>query len=118
MPHLVVYLMRHAALGLAAAVSFVALLVGFDIANLGTLMRSSPDGLLAVAVLTFGVSVTFCSVQMGIAVMLLDDNDDEPRGPGGGRHFVRDFSRAPQPRLRAPFRPTLRPVPVRAKTRR
>lgn len=81
MPYLVTFLMRHAAIGCALAVLFVGGLVGLDVGGLGKLVATSPDGLLAVALLTFGLAITFSSVQMGFAVMLLGDADDR----GGGR---------------------------------
>lgn len=80
MPFLVRFLVTHAIVGVSLAVLFVGALVGFDIAGLGTLMRTSQDGLLALVLLTFGLGITFGSVQMGFAVMLMSDGDEPPRG--------------------------------------
>lgn len=80
MPFLVRFLLRHAVIGVLVAAAFVALLVAFDVARLGTLFATSGDGLLALGVLTFALGLTFGSVQMGFAVMLMDDRDEPPRG--------------------------------------
>ncbi|MFG1302402.1 hypothetical protein V5F49_21700 [Xanthobacter sp. V3C-3] len=80
MPFLVRFLARHAAIGIGVATLFVALLVAFDVARLGTLLWTSQDGLLALIVLTLALGVTFGSVQMGFAVMLMSDTDDDSGG--------------------------------------
>ncbi len=80
MPALVKFLVGHAVIGVSLAAVFVGALVAFDVANLGTLVRTSSDGLLAVVLLTFGLGITFGSVQMGFAVMLMSDEDEPPRG--------------------------------------
>ncbi len=79
MPWLVKFLLRHALVGIVIAAAFVGILCWLDVAHLGTLLRTHDDGLLAVILLTFGLGVTFGSVQMGFAVMLMS-KDDEPRG--------------------------------------
>ncbi len=80
MPFLVRFLLRHAAIGIGVAAVFVALLVAFDVAHLASLFAHSPDGLLALGVLTVALGITFGSVQMGFAVMLMDDEDGPPSG--------------------------------------
>lgn len=80
MPFLVKFLVRHAAIGVGVAALFVGLLVAFDVARLGTLFATSADGMLALAVLTFALGLTFGSVQMGFAVMLMSDKDEPPAG--------------------------------------
>ncbi|MFG1477347.1 hypothetical protein V5F53_01625 [Xanthobacter sp. V4C-4] len=80
MPFLVRFLVVHAAVGVSLAVLFVGALVAFDVASLGTLLRTSQDGALALVLLTFGLGVTFGSVQMGFAVMLMSDGEEPPRG--------------------------------------
>lgn len=80
MPFLVRFLLRHAAIGIGVAGVFVALLVAFDVAHLATLFARSPDGLLAIGVLTVALGITFGSVQMGFAVMLMDDENEPPSG--------------------------------------
>ncbi|WP_454915088.1 hypothetical protein [Xanthobacter sediminis] len=80
MPFLVRFLVTHAVIGVSVAVMLVGAMVAFDVAGLGTLMTSSEDGPLALALLTFGLGITFGSVQMGFAVMLMSDGEEPPRG--------------------------------------
>lgn len=82
MPHLVRFLMRHALIGVGVGALFVGTLVLLDVARLGTLMTQSSSGLIALIVLTGAVGITFGSVQMGFAIMLLGDDDETP---GKGR---------------------------------
>jgi hypothetical protein len=103
MPPLVRFLLRHALIGLVLAVVFVGALLAFDIARLGSLIMASPIGLIAVLVLTVSVGITFASVQMGFAIMLLADRDEDD---GDGR-------RAPVARLL----PARAPVALRRKPR-
>ncbi|MCS0494066.1 hypothetical protein NVS89_03080 [Ancylobacter sp. MQZ15Z-1] len=97
MPQLVRFLIRHAVIGIGVAALFVGTLLLLDVARLGTLVWESPSGFVAVAALTAALGVTFGSVQMGFAVMLLGQEAD---GPGGGTP-----------------RTVLRPVPVRVASR-
>lgn len=83
MPHLVHFLLRHALIGFALAIVFVGLLLALDVARLGSLILASPTGVIAAFVLTFSIGVTFASVQMGFAVMLLSETDTGPRGGRG-----------------------------------
>lgn len=65
------FLLHHLVVGVLAAIAFFALLIGFDLANLRTLLTESDHGWVAGALLLFGLIVTFGSVAMGIAVMSL-----------------------------------------------
>ena len=85
MPTLVRFLLRHALIGFVLAMVFVGALLAFDVARLGTLVWASPSGGLAVAALTFALGLTFGSVQMGVAVMLLGEDNDRPTRGGGRR---------------------------------
>lgn len=80
MPFLVRFLVWHALVGFGLAIVFVGALTALDVFHLGALLRGSEDGLLALGVLTFAVGLTFGSVQMGFAVMLMSDEKDPPRG--------------------------------------
>jgi hypothetical protein len=71
MPHLVRFLLRHALIGLGLASAFVAYLLLANVGGLGDLVLNSPDRIVVTAVLIAGMTITFSSVQMGIAVMLL-----------------------------------------------
>lgn len=102
MPHLVRFLLRHAVIGFGVALVFVAILLALDAHGLRTLMMRGPDGWLAAGVLAFAMGLTFGSVQMGVAVMLLTARDE---GGGGRRRPSGDQPEA------ARFAPALVPVP-------
>jgi hypothetical protein len=55
-----------------------------DLGHIRTLVNNSPDGLLAMALLAMGSVITFGSVVMGGAVMLLPREDDRTPPGGGG----------------------------------
>ncbi|MBK1696305.1 hypothetical protein [Rhodovibrio salinarum] len=65
------FLAHHMVGGVLGAVVFFALIMAYDLANLRALMFNTRDGWVAAALLLFGLVVTFGSVAMGIAVMLL-----------------------------------------------
>ncbi len=75
MPHLILFLARHALTGFAVAAFFVAAVVGFDVAGVGSMMARSEHGFLLAALLFFKLGLTFASVQMGVAVFALKDED-------------------------------------------
>ncbi|MCF4164773.1 hypothetical protein L2U69_03860 [Zavarzinia compransoris] len=82
-PPLVALLIRNAALGFCVAIVFVAAMLLADVGGLGTLVVRSPDGVIAVFALTFATGLTFGSVQMGIAIMQLGEEEQED---GDGPH--------------------------------
>ncbi|WP_371348117.1 hypothetical protein [Ancylobacter sp. IITR112] len=100
MPHLVRFLLRHALIGVGLGALFVGTLVLLDVGRLGTLVGQSASGVIALVILTFAVGITFGSVQMGFAIMLMGE-DEEKAGPGGKRRRA----------------PTLTPTPVRVPAR-
>lgn len=109
MPFLVRFLLRHALVGQAIAMVAVALIMWSDVSGLGTLIRNAEQSLLALVLLTVMMGLTFSSLQMGFAVMLLPGD----KGPGtGGRRRLRDWFDAAglMPRLDQP-----RPVRVKAR---
>jgi len=83
---LIRYLAPHAAGGFAMAGLLVWGLMANDIAGLWTLVSYTNVGPMAVAVLTFFTGLTFASVQMGVAIMMLghrkDELDGRPLPPG------------------------------------
>ena len=86
MPAHVRFLLRNALIGFALAVAMVGAMVGFDFAGLRTLAAQSNSGLVAFPVLAFFLGLTFASVQMGAAIMLLPADGDG--GNGGNRSRV------------------------------
>jgi hypothetical protein len=83
MPDLVKFMLKHAAIGAIAAVVFVGLILWFDIMHIRHLVTHSPGGYLALVVLTALFTITFSSVQMGVAIMALGEEEDEDQDGGG-----------------------------------
>jgi hypothetical protein len=101
LPHLPIavrFMLLHGAIGFGLAAVFVALLMSSDSGGLGTLLRGAESHPFPALLLWFFCGLTFGSVQIGAAVMLMD-TEEEP--PAGG-------SRAP----------ILQPIPLRAARRR
>lgn len=76
----VLFLLQH---GLAGAVGAIVLgtgLLALDVAGLGTLVSNSSQGILAAAMIYFGLFITFGSVAMGIGIMSQSDGVWPPRG--------------------------------------
>lgn len=74
--------------GMGLGVAFSAGVYGLDLGHIRTLVGKSPDGLLAMALLTAGSVITFASAVMGGAVMLLPRGDDD-KPQGGNRILMR-----------------------------
>lgn len=70
-PFLIAFLGRHLALGVAFGLTFAAGLILLDIAGLKTLLETTSDPFVAVALLYAFNALTFGSLAMGIAVMTL-----------------------------------------------
>lgn len=79
MPQLIRLMLTHGALGFGISAVFVAMLMGTDANGIATLLRSAETHPLPVLLLWFFCGLTFGSVQIGTAIMLLD-TDDEPQG--------------------------------------
>jgi len=88
MPKLVSFYIRNILIGFAAALVFVGLLLGLNIANLRHLIMGSDMGFVAVVMLIVFNTIVFGAVQFGIAIMAMADDDDNSNsggGFGGGR---------------------------------
>ncbi len=83
MPDPIKLILRHAALGGLIAVGFVALLLWLNVGNLWHLVTHTSEGPLALAVLTAFCTITFGSVQIGIRIMAMAE--DQESGGGGKR---------------------------------
>ena len=68
-PQLVLFLLRHLAIGAAAGVLLGLLCLYADVAGLGALLLGPGGGPLALGLFFFGLIVTFGSAAMGAAVM-------------------------------------------------
>lgn len=87
------HLLRQAALGVVVGWVLVVALLCADIGSLGTLIDSSPDGNVALALLLAGFSVTFGGLAMATGIFLLPP--DEPNTRGGRLVPQRAASRIP-----------------------
>jgi hypothetical protein len=76
MPVLILFLVKHAAIGFALAVVFVATLVGLDVDGLGTLVEATVAGRVAGLMLVVLTGSTFAATQIGFAIMLLGEETD------------------------------------------
>ncbi|MCG7492979.1 hypothetical protein [Thalassobius sp. Cn5-15] len=90
MPKLIRLYITNVLIGFAIAAAFVAMLLWFNLGNLGSLVANSDVGLLAVFLLWFSNGIIFAGVQFGIAVMKL--KEDEPKS-GGGRAVRVDLTK-------------------------
>lgn len=100
MPDHIKMLLRHAALGGVISAVFVGGLLAFNVVNLWHLVTHTSGGFLALVVLFVLCWITFGSVQIGIRIMMMANDDDDH---SGGR-------RAPEP--------LAIPIPVRVESRR
>ncbi|MBF0247191.1 MAG: hypothetical protein HQL36_03835 [Alphaproteobacteria bacterium] len=78
MPQLVRFMMRHAAIGFAIAIAFVTVLMVSDFNGVGTLILGSDMWYVALFMLTFFTGLTCASVQMGLAIFALGEDDETP----------------------------------------
>lgn len=69
--------------GAVLGVLFVAGVLGLDLGRIRSLVFASPEGLTALALLTLGSIVTFASVVMGGAIMMM--HNQKPGRPDGGK---------------------------------
>lgn len=99
MPEHIKMILRHAAYGGAIALAFVGGILWMNVANLRHLVTHTAEGPLALGVLTVLCWITFGSVQIGIRIMMMADDDDKDGG-----------KRAPEPVASL----DAIPVPVRA----
>lgn len=107
MPRLVRFVLCHALVGLSIAVAFVGALLAFNVSHLTDLVLHVSNGLLGLLVLTLLCTVTFSSLQIGMAVMLLAAEEKKKKGGGGGLGaLMLDLFRPP---------PAVVPVKVRAR---
>ncbi|WP_102222984.1 hypothetical protein [Acidimangrovimonas sediminis] len=101
MPKLVHMYIRNVLIGWLVAAVFVAVLVGFNVANLGHLVLETRGGYLAGLMLWMANGVVFAGVQFAIAVMRMAEDDEGPRG--GHRRRIR-FDEPAMIRAEAPAR--------------
>jgi hypothetical protein len=79
LPILVRFLVCHGSLGFGVAAVFVGALLWFDPQDAGTLLLTAAGHWWPALVLWFFTGLTFGSVQIGVATMLLAQADTPPR---------------------------------------
>jgi len=84
MPPLIRFLIRHALAGGAIGVAFTAVVLVLDVGAIRTMTQGSAEGTGIRLLLTFFVSTTFASAQMGVAVMFPPSRKDDPTAPPDG----------------------------------
>ena len=80
MPDHIKFILRHAGWGFVIALAFVAMLLGFNVANLWHLVTHTAEGPIAVAMLVVFCTITFGSAQIGYKIMTLSDEDGDHGG--------------------------------------
>lgn len=98
MPQLVRLYIRNVLIGFGIAALFSAMLVWLNAGGLRHLIFETDLGWVAALMLVLANGTLFAGVQFAIAVMLMAEDDDEPRG-GHRQRVVRE--------------PVLLPIPVR-----
>lgn len=72
----VMFLLKHLLCGTVGGIVFAGLLLWFDIAGLATMIFASPDWMLFLLMLFFGMFLTFGSIGMAVGVMQLGEERD------------------------------------------
>ena len=82
MPNLFKLLARNLVLGVVAGWITLALLIATNTAGLSDVVFGSSTPLLPIAILAFGFTITFGSLSMGAAIMLMpyDKGDSKDKG--------------------------------------
>lgn len=99
MPFLVRFLIRHAIIGQAIALLAVLCLLWSDLGGLAKLIRNSEQKWLVLILLNVMMGLTFSSLQMGFAVMLLRDHDPNSNDGGKGQLLWDRLAAVEQKRL-------------------
>ncbi|WP_240607872.1 hypothetical protein [Pararhodobacter oceanensis] len=82
LPRLVRVYFTQIAIGFGLSAAFVGLLLGFDVANLRSLMLSTQGGAIAGFLLFFFNGLVFAGVQFAITIMRMAEPTDRPPHSG------------------------------------
>ena len=82
-PDLIRFLIRHGLIGFIIGIVFTTVLLVFNVAQLRTLTEGTAEGVGVRLLLTFFISTTFASAQMGVAVMWPPSRKADPMAPPG-----------------------------------
>ncbi|MBI1219584.1 MAG: hypothetical protein GC186_13665 [Rhodobacteraceae bacterium] len=80
MPQLVRLYIRHVLIGFGISAAFCVMIVWLNVAGLQHLVLKTDMGWVAALMLFVSNGVVFAGVQFAIAVMMLAEDDDGPRG--------------------------------------
>ncbi|MBF9037537.1 hypothetical protein LSUCC0246_03310 [Rhodobacterales bacterium LSUCC0246] len=80
MPKHIRFILRHAGICAVIAFAFVAMLSGFNLANLRHMVLNSANGVLAVVMLYIFCTITFGLAQIGYRIMTLSNDDKGDQG--------------------------------------
>lgn len=85
MPRLLRFLLLHAVVGFTLATLFIIALLWADPGGVAQVLRRAPGHPWPVLLLWFFSGLTFGSVQIGVATMLLEERPEQPpQDPPGG----------------------------------
>jgi hypothetical protein len=79
------FVIRHLAMGLGAGALFGAAILASDLAGLRSLALASEAPWLVIALLFFGLFITFGSVSLAANLMLLERGEQDPGDDGRNR---------------------------------
>ena len=71
------YLLQHLFFGVVAAITFGALVLATDLSHIRSMLMESSNPYQVVALMFFGLIVTFGSVAMGVGIMNMARDDDD-----------------------------------------
>ncbi|OAN48215.1 hypothetical protein A6A04_05385 [Paramagnetospirillum marisnigri] len=71
------FLGQHLIYGVAAAIAFGLAVLATDLSHIRTMLMETNNPGLVLALMFFGLIVTFGSVAMGVGIMSLASDDDE-----------------------------------------
>ncbi len=73
------YLGQHLIYGIAAALTFGGMVLATDLSHIRTMLMDSANPWQVMALMFFGLIVTFGSVAMGVGIMNLARDEDDNR---------------------------------------
>ncbi|MDG3041913.1 hypothetical protein [Roseicyclus marinus] len=94
MPDHIRFILRHAAFGFVIALTFVGMLLAFDVGGLWHLVTHTVEGPIALLILVVLCTITFGSAQIGYKIMTMGEDDDDR---GGKRDMARTRDAIPIP---------------------
>lgn len=80
MPDHIKFILRHAFYGFLIACTFTGMVLYFNIANIWHLVTHTTEGPIALAVFVILCTITFGSVQIGMQIMTMGEEDDDADG--------------------------------------